>query len=154
MEAVVDLVEDQVLRVESVAPPPPEEGPEPSLYELLFEDVAPQDFLLGEERSVFSLDYFGRMFPVWIHKPREKDLARLSPALRYFFNRLDGEAPLRALVAEDRDTRRQQLELLFTEVRRRNVVLFPLRLSALHRRVDPGSSLSTWWLRPEVWESR
>lgn len=152
LEAVAGLVEEEVAVVEKVRAAPEPESTEVSIYDLLFENLAREGFVLAGERLVLPADWLLRLFPVWAHAPSQVEMARLSPDLRFFWASLDGEKPLSALLSERPETRHRQLELLLLEVRWRNVVLLPLRPRDLAGRVDPDSPLGAWWRREEVEE--
>jgi hypothetical protein len=100
-----------------------------------------EEVLVGSERALLPAEAVEALVPVYLRPPGARELDGLSMAQRVFLENIDGRTSLRRLLAEESETRSDQMELLLLELRRRNVVLLPASLDEVERRLEEGSAL-------------
>ncbi len=141
LDACFRLVQEHALEIVRSGPDRPSSSAEIDLRELLLSVEGNDDVLVGAESAIFPIDVIEGLVPAWVRAPEARELADLGAAQRAFLEGIDGRTTLRRLLSPATEVRADQMELLFVEIKRRNVVLLPAALDDVERRLPAGSPL-------------
>jgi hypothetical protein len=78
------------------------------------------------------MDVIDRLVPVWLQAPGAAELARQAPRLREFLEGIDGRNRLGLIFAREPDVAADQADLLFLQLERGRLALFPEPLEEIH----------------------
>ena len=85
-----------------------------------------------QRSAPLPVDVADRLVPVWLVPPGAAELARQSPRLREFLEGIDGRNRLGLLFAREPEVAADQSDLLFLQLERGHLALFPVPLEEIH----------------------
>ena len=145
LEAIYGLCLREVLDVGQIGDALESGTFEISVYDLLLEQAVEEQ--MRQDPSI-PLDVLGAFYPVWIRKPSAEQAGQMADTAPKFWQHLDGNTPLKDLLAEDDEDRGRKLELLLLQLRQGNLALLPERPAAIEEHAEPGSpAREGWWQR-------
>ncbi len=116
------------------------------LSNLLLEQAA-EEQMAHARRDAVPFDVLERLVPVWVVEPEAAAWSSMPEAEREFLGRIDGRSRLEQLLSEDRETRRQETELLTVQLRKGAVALIPQPMDELEASADEQQTPEKrrWW---------
>ncbi|KAB2962754.1 MAG: DUF4388 domain-containing protein [Thermoanaerobaculia bacterium] len=133
LEAVHGLIEDAVLAVAGREDVDTMDSREIDLADVLGSGEAEAPAAPERPRHApLPMDVVDRLVPVWLVPPGAAELARQSPRLREFLEGMDGRNRLGLLLAREPEVAADQADLLFLQLERGHLALFPEPLEEIH----------------------
>jgi len=154
LAATLGLAVREVLDVKGVGDDPAASSREIHLADLLVEQAAEEEVLFFRSQLAFPLDLLEGFHPVWVREMPPEESQRLPARVAVFFEAIDGETPLRTLLAAEPAERAKRMELLSLQLRKGSLALLPAPVSTLGDgrpapvSEEPAGELeSPWWRR-------
>lgn len=85
-----------------------------------------------QRQTLLPMDVVERLVPVWLQPPGTAELARQAPRLREFLEGIDGRNRLGLIFAREPEVAADQADLLFLQLERGHLALFPQPLEEMH----------------------
>ncbi len=104
-----------------------------NLYDLMFEQAAEEQVLTSDRHVAIPMNVLESYVPIWTEGPSEEEWERMPVPVRSFYQAIDGQRRLGDLLAEGKERRQREVELLLLQMRRSRVALLPDSLLELER---------------------
>ncbi|HQP93967.1 MAG TPA: DUF4388 domain-containing protein [Thermoanaerobaculia bacterium] len=156
LAGTLGLAVREILDVKGVGEDPAASSREIHLADLLVEQAAEEEVLFFRSQLAFPLDLLESFHPVWVRELPPEESQRMPARVAAFYDSIDGETPLRTLLAAEPAERGKRMELLALQLRKGSLALLPAPVSTLGE-APPASVAagapaapedgSPWWRR-------
>ncbi len=145
VEAAV-LERKGILKVLDHGKATPRSTSELPLSNLLLEQAA-EEQMSHVRRDSIPFDVLEHLVPIWANEPDDDTWPSLVDSERAFLTRIDGTRRLGELLSEERDTRRQETELLTIRLRKGALALIPRPAETLEAEAEALDlpEKHRWW---------
>lgn len=149
-EAAYRLAADGVLDIGEVHDRVEAPSAELRLADLLLEQVAEEQTAFLRQGTAIPFEALERFVPIWHSPPEAAEEARMSPAVRQFYDQIDGRRDLATLLSGvDREERARRLDRLVLQLRKGALALLPASVEALEAAAEEAGrpAAKRWWRR-------
>jgi hypothetical protein len=150
LQAAYQLTVDGVLDIGDVRDPSESHSTELRLSDLLIEQVAEEQTVFVRQHLAIPFEALERCVPVWVRPPDPAEEARLSDAVRGFYEEIDGTRDLAALIgAHGGEERARRMDRLVLQLRKGALALLPASIGELESIADADDvpAAARWWRR-------
>lgn len=149
LEAAFQLCLSAVLDIEEVRETAQGGTQEVSVFDLLLEQAAEDQALVGRRHMALPLDLLERWFPVWVSEPSTDEQARMPVRARDFYARFDGRTSLGEAFSGDPKARGRELDLLLLQLQKGRLALLPAPVERLEAEAEKHGqpAFQRWWRR-------
>jgi len=148
MEEAYRLTVDGALDIGDVRDPAESHSTELRLADLLIEQVAEEQTVFLRQHLAIPFEALERCVPIWVRTPDAAEGARMSDAVREFYEQIDGTRDLTSLLAGvDRDERSRRMDRLVLQLRKGALALLPAPLDSLEELAEAEGrpAAARWW---------
>jgi hypothetical protein len=142
------LTVDGALDIGDVRDPAESHSTELRLADLLIEQVAEEQTVFLKQHLAIPFEALERCVPVWVRPPDAAEGARMSDAVRQFYEQIDGARDLSSLLGGvDREERSRRMDRLVLQLRKGTLALLPSPLGALEELAESEErpAAARWW---------
>jgi uncharacterized protein DUF4388 len=149
LEAAFQLCLSAVLDIEEVRETAQGGTQEVSVFDLLLEQAAEDQALVGRRHMALPLDLLERWFPVWVSEPSTDEQSRMPVRARDFYARFDGRTSLGEAFSGDPKARGRELDLLLLQLQKGRLALLPAPVEQLEKEAEKHGqpAFQRWWRR-------
>jgi uncharacterized protein DUF4388 len=149
LAAAFQLCIGAVLDIEEVRETAPGGTQEMSVFDLLLEQAAEDQALVGSRHMALPLDLLERWFPVWVSEPSVEEQTRMPVRAVGFYARLDGRTSLGEAFSGDPKVRGREMDLLLLQLQKGRLALLPAPVERLEEEAEKRGqpAVQRWWRR-------